>query len=811
MRSLVGDLVFSARQMVRSPGFTATAILSLALGIGATTAVFSVVYGVLMNPYPYRDSDRMVHLVLKDKAGNERWPGLTGPQIRLARQLTGIESIVGEDQGNLTTTDEDLPEDVSAEYMTANAGTHFGVPALLGRGLIPSDAPDGQDPQPVAVLGYKFWQRHYAADPGVVGRTLRLVHKSYTIVGVMPARYTWGDADVYLPLKLAQDPANTFAAPMKLRPGVSHQMVNAQLQPLLDQFAKEKPERFPVKFKVAVKGLNDQFVERLGHTLYLLLGAVALLLVIGCANVSILLLARGTKRQHELAVRAAMGAGRARILRQLLTESLALALAGAALGVLIAYRTVDLIKSWLPEYSFPHEAAIQVNVPVLLFSVALAIVTGVLFGFSPAIHLSRPELAHMMQAATRRVAGGGRGKRLHGALVAAQVALTLLLLTAAGAAIRGFVRLMHTNLGYDPHHTMSVGIPVHDNTHMSWENRTQYFEQIRQRIAAMPEVLAAGISSNATPPENGWNTRFEILGKSVPEEQQARTNFISPEYLAVLHIPLVAGRVFDHAETMRGARLALINQTLARQYWPNGDALGQQIRVPRLKAEPPYSPAAPESDNWLQIVGIVADARDDGLRKPVKPAIYVPYAMKVVMYTQILVRTRGDPLALLRAVRSEVHAVDSDQQVMGHVQNLEQWITGQREYAQERLVAMLFTAFAGLALALSLLGLYSVVSYVVAQRTNEFGIRLALGAGKTQVLGLVFASTAASVGGGLVAGTVLSMMLRSVLAKWAEGSTLDVAIVAGVVVLLIAAASAACWLPARRASAIDPMEALRYE
>jgi predicted permease len=395
--------------------------------------------------------------------------------------------------------------------------------------------------------------------------------------------------------------------------------------------------------------------------------------------------------------------------------------------------------------------------------------------------------------------------------VAAQVALTLLLLSSAGGALRGFVRLMHTSLGYDPHNAMSVGIPVHDNTYMTWAERAQFFEQLRQRIAAMPEVMSAGISTNATPPNNGSNTHFEILGKPVPEERELRTNFVSPEYFTVLHIPLLQGRMFDSAETMRGARLAIVNQTLAHQFWPLGEAVGQQVRVPKLKGEPPYSLSAADSDQWLQIIGVVADARDDGLREAIKPAIYVPYTMMMPMFTQILVRTRVEPLSVLRAVRAQVHAVNPDQQVMGHVRNLEQWISTQPEWAQERLVATLFSAFAVLALALSIFGLYSVVSYIVAQRTNEFGIRMALGAGRIHVLRLVFASTSLSVTGGLICGVGLSLALKGVLARWAEGSSVDAVIVLAVVAVLAAAATVACVLPAYRASSIDPVTALRYE
>jgi predicted permease len=442
------DLRYGLRQLRNSPGFTATAILSLALGIGATTVVFSVVYAVLLDPYPYANSDRMVHLVAKTKAGEDRWFGLTGPQYQQYRKAQAVESAVAEDGWNLTTTGGDLPEDVNAVYFTGNGFNHFGVPVLLGRGLIPADAPEGQDPQPVVVLGYKFWVRHYDGDRSIVGKTIQLVHKNYTIVGVAQPRFTWGDADVYLPLKLTADPSRTYEINTKLRPGVSHEAADAELQSLMEQFAKETPTHFPSEaFRVKVLGLNERFVKELGNTLILLLGAVGLLLAIGCGNVSILLLARGTVREHEFAVRAAIGASRVRMLRQLLTESLVLSLSGAALGVLLAYRTVAFIVTLLPEFSFPHEAAIKINLPVLCFSVGLAIFTSVFFGLSPALQLSRPEVAQVMQANGQRVMGRVRGKRTHQALIAGQIALTLLLLATAGATIQGFFKLNRTSLG----------------------------------------------------------------------------------------------------------------------------------------------------------------------------------------------------------------------------------------------------------------------------------------------------------------------------------------------------------------------------
>ena len=812
MQNVLQDLRFAWRELRRRPGLALTAIISLTLGIGATTAVFSVIYGLLVNPFPYQGADRMIYLIVVNENGNNRGFSVTGPQFKLLRQLKCVESVaLTWGTWNLTTTDESLPEDVPSVQLSANAGTYFGVPALLGRTFIPSDAPDGQDPQPVVVLSYLFWQRHFNADPSVVGRTLQLVHKNYTIIGVLPARFTWNDADVYLPLKITNDPNLTYGPLVKLKPGVTFAAANAELQPLLEQFAKETPTHFPKKFRAHVRGINERYVEHLGHSLFLLFGAVALLLLIGCANVSILLLARGTARQHELAIRSAIGASRWRIQRQLLTEALALSLLGALGGVLLAYRSLPILVRWLPEYSFPHEVAISINLPVLGFCVAIAIIIGVLSGLAPAFQLSRPQLAQLMQSSSRRATGGARSKHTHGLLVAGQIALTLLLLTSAAAAINGFVRLVRTDLGYDPHHTMSVGIPVHQNAHVSWADRSAYFGQILARVAAIPEVVAAGISTNATPPSNGNDAYFEIFGRAAGQKEQVRTNFVSSEYFSVLRIPLLQGRLWNQPEIVRGAGLAVINQSMARQYWPNGDAVGKQLRLPDVKSEPPFTQAVPDSNNWLRIIGVVADARDDGLRKPIKPAVYVPYTLQMRVWTQILVRTQAAPLSILSRIRTEVKAVDPDQQVFGQTRDLEQWIQGQDEYAYGRLVAALFSGFSLLALALAAIGLFSVVSYGVAQRTNEFGIRMALGATRGHLLQLVFASSARNVIAGLATGILLSIMLSGILSKWAEGSVHHPLVFAAVTLLLVATSALAALIPARRASSVDPMDALRYE
>jgi putative ABC transport system permease protein len=810
MQTLLQDFRYSLRQLIKSPGFSLTAVISLALGIGATTAVFSVVYAVLMDPYPYAAPQRMVHLVVKTNSGRDQFVELNAPQFRQVKQLSAVEDAMALDQWDLTLTGHDLPENVRAVYFSSNAFNYFGVPAALGRGLQPSDAIDGQDPQPVVVLSYKFWQKQFNSERSVIGQTLQLVHKNYTIVGVAAPRFTWGDGDVYVPLKMTADPGPTYAVNIRLRPGVTRAAADAQLQPLLERFAKDRPQHFPEHFRVKVQGLNEQFVRDLGGTLYLLFSAVALLLLIGCGNVSILLLARGTTRQHEFAVRMAIGASRRRIIRQLLTESLMLSLSGAALGVVIAYQAVHVITVLLPKYSFPHEAAIQINLPVLFFSVTVALLTGILFGLSPALQLSRPEVSQVMQSSTRKIIGGVSGRRTHNILIGGQIALTLVMLAGAGAAMQGFVKLLHTNLGYDPHNVMSVGIPVHANTYTTRENREAYFEQLRTRAATVPGVTMTGISTNATPPSNGRDNRIEILGRPPLEQQTALVNFVSPEYFGVLRIPLLQGRVWNETENHNAAQVVVINETLARRFFPNGDAIGHSLKAPELRNDPPFTLMAMGANQWLQIIGIMADDRDDGLLNPIKPQAFVPYTMSLREYTQILVRTEGPPLALLHAVRAQVNQVDADQQTV-QVDDLEHWISERPEWGAEQLVAWLFGAFAVLGLALAAVGLYSVVSYSVAQRTNEFGIRVALGAQRGHVLRIVFSSMVGSVGGGIAAGVVLTLALNRVLARWAEGSSRDPLILLAVTLLLGLVAAMASAVPARRASSVDPMAALRTE
>ena len=441
MQILLQDLRFAFRQIFRNPGFSLTAVLSLTLGIGATVAVYSILYDAVLHPWPYAGIDRICDVWITDNAGHDGTWGLTGPQIRQLRQTHAVEDVVGSSSSDQTVTGSDVPDDVRVVEMTGSHIQFLGLPPLLGRYFVPSDAPDGQDPQPVAVLSYKFWQRHYRGDPAVVGKTIQLNHKTYTILGVMPVRFTWGDGEVFVPMKLASDQTHRYGTKIKLKPGVSLAAAEAEFRPLYQEFDRQTPNVFPKQFKISVRGLAETYTRDLKKTMVLLFGAVALLLAIGCGNVSILLLARGTARQHEFAIRSAVGASGFRIVRQLLTESLLLSVTGAALGIFVAYRAIGFLIPRLPDHSYPYEADFHINLGVLFFSVGLALLSGIVFGLFPALQSARPEISQVMQAGTQRLTGSVKGRRLHTALIAGQIALTLLLMTAAAAAIQAFIRM----------------------------------------------------------------------------------------------------------------------------------------------------------------------------------------------------------------------------------------------------------------------------------------------------------------------------------------------------------------------------------
>jgi predicted permease len=810
MRTLLQDIRYSIRLFRKAPGFVATAVLSLTLGIGATTVIFSVVYGILLDPYPYKDADRMVHVELRDKSGRGPLLLVNGTQYQDLRRTSSIDDVFLMRNLQQSLTGAEFPITVQVGLYTPNLFSYMGVPPLLGREFTSADAPAGS-PAPVAVLSYLFWQRQYAGSRDIAGKTIELDHALYTIIGVVPRRFTWGDSDVYLPAYPTADPHEYWLSFVKLKPGTKFPAATAELQSLVDTFAKQDPKNYPQDRRAAIVTLNEEVLGRFAGTLVLLFGAVVILLLIGCGNVSILLLARGIARQHELAVRASVGAGRGRLIRQLLTESILLSVTGAAIGVLVAYRGTKAISAMLPYYSFPHEAAIHVNAMVLLFSAVVAVLTGILFGSSPAWQLSQPQLGPLIQSGSSKMTGSTRGRNLHRLLIAGQVALTLLLMSGAGAAMRSFLALTHTPLGFDPEHVLSLDVTLPKGAKPSWQERLNSDEAVRLALEQTPGVSSVGVSASWFPPFGGFRAKVEIQSKPTLTDSEAVLALVSPELFSTLRVPLLTGRVFNQTEVMNAAHLAIVNQAFVKEYLADRNPLGQSVRSPMLKFDQPSFMFAQAPDDWLQVIGVVGDTKNDGLQRAVKPMIFLPYTFVLPPDQALFVRASGDPYTTIHAIRQRLRELSSEFIVAESPNYTLTWRLDTQGWGQERFIATLFGLFAVLALALSATGLFSVVSFVVTQRTQELGIRMALGARRGNVVHLVLASTAATLGAGIAVGLGLSVILSRIVTAWTGGSSRDPVTLLAAASVLCLVATIACAFPAWRAASIDPMRALRTE
>ena len=808
MRTLLQDLQYAFRQFRKTPGSFLTAVLSLALGIGATTAVFSVVHGVLLDPYPYKDADRMVHVELRDQTPRGPLLMATGAEFDELRHAASVDDVFLMQNQTQTLTGDHMPVSVSVGQYSPNLFEYMGVPPLFGREFTSEDA-SGANASPVAVLSYLFWKKQFGGSREVLGKSIELNHTLYTVIGVVPSRFTWGDSDVYIPKVPSANPHDYSMAFLKLKPHTNFTAASAELQNLVDAFAKRDPQNFPQHRRVAIVTLNEEVLGRFAGTLVLLFASVVALLIIGCFNVSILLLARGAARQHELAVRVSVGASRGRLIRQLLTESLLLSFVGAALGVMAAYYGVDAISAMLPQYSFPHEAAIKVNTIVLAFSAAVAVLTGILFGLSPAWQLSRPQLAQLIQANNSRLAGSAGSRNVHRLLIAGQVALTLLLLAGAGAATRAFLALTHTPLGFDPNHVIVLDVSLPKGANPAWQQRLNEFESVRQTIEQTPGIASASVSEAWFPGFGGFDAPIEVQSKPTLTGAQAVLSLVSAQELSTLRIPLLEGRFFGDAEIMRAAHLAVVNQEFVKQYFADREPIGQSVRSAMLKVGQPDIVLADQPDAWAEVIGVVGDARNNGLDHPTRPAIFLPYSFVLPPDEAMLVRANGNPDAARRAIEDRLHKLNGEIGIPED-HTLVWWLDTQG-WGRERFIAALFSLFAALALILAATGLYSVVSYGVTQRTQEMGIRIALGAPRANIIRLVLSSTAIALGLGITIGIALSIALNRVVVSWAGGSSRDPLTLLAVVFVLALVAALACILPALRAASIDPMRALRLE
>ena len=809
--TLAADLQFALRMTRKSIGFTLAAVLSLALGIGASSAIFSLVHAVLLDPYPYRDSNRLINISFSDKQRDRGTLAYTIPDfLELQKNSKTLEDVAARSNFPMIATGG-LPENVSGVGFSPNAFQHFGVPAMLGRTFAPSDVPTPQDPPRIAVISYLFWKRHFNSDPGIIGKTLELDHQPYTVLGVVPPRFTWNDADVYVPMALVPDTYRAVPLMAHSKPGVSFEAVSAELQAMTERFAKSNPDAYPKDFRIHVQSLNDFLLGSFSGTLLILLVAVAFLLLIACGNVSILLLARATARQKEMAVRLSLGATGARVVQQLLTESVLLSLTGGLLGVLAAYKGVGAIVGLLPQYSVPSEAVIAVNGPVVLFTFAVSVLTGILFGLAPALHLAKSDVNQSMQDGGKGTTAASVGGRMRTFLIVGQIALTMVLLVGAGVAVRGFIELTKVPLGYRPENVLAINLNLPKGRYNTWLTRGEMFQRVLDGIRSVPGVKSAAMTETAMPPYIGFQSDFDIAGRATAVGQKTQVGLISGDYFATVGVPLLRGRLLSDQDIQRAGHFAVINEEMARIYFSQGnEPIGQWISVSGLKFNNPDIFTPPAGDQSFEIVGVVATARNQGLRDKPKPAIYVPYTMAMAPGCGYLIRTAGDPHQLVNAIREQVRTVDADQPIT-QIRTLDEMLRDfERAYA--RFNTTLFTIFAAVGLLLAATGIYSLVSFAVSRRTHEFGIRMALGARPRDVVVLVIGTTVRLMASGIAIGLAASLALSSVTAQYVTGwNSKDPVAFAAVILVLTLVAMLASWLPAYRATKIEPTVALRHE
>jgi predicted permease len=805
---LAVDLRYALRTFRRSPGFAATAVVSLAVGIAAATGLFSIVNAALLHPFPFADVNRIVRLDTIDN-GRPRTLFVTARQLVALQHSDVVDGAFATNTWEMTLTGQGLPEAVPTQYVSATALDVLGVPPLLGRVFTEADGPAGEQPQRVVVLTYRFWQRHFGGRPEAVGQTLYLNREPYAVIGVLPRQYFSTGPQVLVPLHLTFDPAFAWTVAARLERGVTPRMAEQRLQPLFDQFAREAPQRFPKEVRPLVRNLVDiQRAAGFVPTLLLIFAASLLLLLLACANVSILSLARGTSRAHEFVVRAALGAGRGRLMRQLLVESVLLAVTGAALGVAASYSGLPAVLRLLPPGSVPvgNLIAVPVNVPVLLFSAGLAMVSALSSGLSPALSFSRPLLT-----ATARTTAGVQGRRTHHLLLAAQIAVTVLLLAGTGAAVRVLIGLYQTSLGYDPHAVIVATISLPENSHTEWADRATFYARLRDRMAEIPEVESVALATNSgIPPQSGQRSVVEVPGQDLRGGEAPILQRISADYFSTMKIPIIRGRVWSDPERGGTPHVAVINQTMARELWPDESAIGRRVRMPEyVKPSSYFKLPAPGSDGWFEIIGVVGDTPNVGLHEPPAPSIYVPYTLMLSDTQNVILRTRHDPLSTTRSIREAVRAVDPNQPV--NLVRTAEGALADAGWARERFVTVLLLGFAVLALTLAVVGLYSVVSYSVSCRFKEFGIRLALGAGSGRIVNAAVQPAIMAIVAGLFAGLASSVGLTTVIGQWSIGDLKDPVVLVAVSLVLLVATLLAAAIPASRAASIQPADALRAD
>jgi predicted permease len=800
------DARFGLRNLTKNPGFSAIAVLSLALGIMATTAIFSVVHGVILDPFPYKDVDSLMSIRVQEPGARYgRTYYNTDQYLEFAERSTIFEGVVASTISDVLWTSSGEPQRLRGNHVTTNTFPVMGVPPLHGRAIAPADG--AGDAPAVAVLGYKFFQRQFGGDPSVLGAELNLNGRIRTVVGVMPPRFMWRGADVYLPIvyrrgQIVEGVRNVHVLG-RLKPGVSEAQAEADLQPIVADLAARNPDQFPEKWRVGLLSFKETFPSGIREALWILFGAVGLLLLIACANVSNLLLARAASRQKEIALRAALGAGRLRLARQLLTESLVLGLTGATIGIALAYAGLGAILVLVPPGTIPDESEVVINLPVLGFTLAVSIATALLFGLAPAFHACAGNLAEPLKQASRSVSGSLRQRLLRHGMVVAEVALSLMLLVGASLMIRTLIAMQSVDLGFQPERILTMRIPLSDQRYPEPAQRNAFFQELLASLKAVPGVLDAAVNTWMHPMGN-WNVNVEVEGSAAADQRNVQLHQINESYTETFGIALLTGRLLSAQEVDARRQLALVNQAFVNRYLAGRNALGTVVRLPRLRTEP-----FKMADDSFEIIGVVEDAPNSNQPGEISPEVYIPYTI-ASLADILIVKSQAEPAALTNAVRSQVYAIDPNQPVT-QVQTLE---TALDDYvfSRRRFNLVLFTVFAGLGLALALIGVYGVISKAVADQTQEIGIRIALGAGFGNIAGMVLGSALKLLLIGIALGLLGAFATTRLLADqiW-QVSPFDPPSFLAVSLLLLATGLQACFWPARRAARLDPMAALRHE
>jgi len=814
METLGQDVRYALRNLRKTPGFAVIAVLTLALGIGASTAIFSVIDNILMEPFPYPDAQHYFSVQIHDTERSEPGgrAGYTGPEfLEYVEQNHVFDRVIANDQTDVLYRSGEGTQRFDGNYVTPGTFEFLGMPALLGRVMQPADYEPGAPP--VFVLRYKTWVKSFGSDPAIVNKTFVLNGVSRTLVGIMPPRFGWGDADMWIPAKPTRAAGGKVVAGAfqqrwfllgHLKPGITVKEAEADFTVIAKRLATVYPTEYPKKFTVQMDSLTNLVVGRFKTTLFIVLAAVGLLLLIGCGNVANLLLARATTREKEFAIRSALGANRWRLVRQLLVESLLLATGGAAVGALLAWGGLKFLVALMPQEIIPAEAVIRLNTPVLAFTLGVAVLTALVFGLVPALKAARKDINDPLRDSGKGISGGFRHGRLRDAVVVLEVGLSLTLLVAAGLLMRSFVAIRDVKLGLQPDHILVARLPLPVDRYKTADQVAGFYRPLLQRLKALPGVLEA-TETSTLPPYGGIPSDIEIPGKTHAEKWNAMFQLVSEGYFPVLKIQFVDGRSFTEAEVTGARKLAVVNQTFVKKYLGSENPIGRQVRIAQL-AE--FDDAV--KDPMFEIIGLVADAKNRGLQDPPEPEIWVPFTVTGSAFRGILVRTAKEPMTMMNAVQHEIWATDANVAVT-LTGTLEGYIS-QFSYAGPRFGFFLMTIFGAIGLLLVTIGVYSVLAYTTARRTHEIGIRMALGAEGSDVQGMVIRMGLRLVGIGVAIGLIVSVAIGRVIATQLWGvSAYDPWTLVCVPALLLVTGIVACWLPARRAASVDPLVALRYE